>query len=91
MSLDRRTTEDRRAVERQTADRRMCIDLGSSSGPVVRLLTVDEVCFVLQIDARTADKMDLPWVWVRPNKRRLRVCDLDEFVEKNRLVVRELQ
>ena len=49
------------------------------------LLTLEQVCSVLQLDARTIDKMDLPWVWVRPNKRRLPKTDLDEFIEKNRL------
>lgn len=92
---DRRTTDDRRSEPRENRGRRsedaMCYEITSSSEALPRLLTVDEVCFILQIDVRTVDKMDLPWVIVRPNKRRLKPNDLNDFVERNRLKTRELQ
>lgn len=62
----------------------------SADAGLERLLTLDEVLFVLQVDVRTVDKLELPWIWVGERKRRLKQHDLDAFVERNRLKTRPL-
>lgn len=47
--------------------------MNSTGEPVIYYLTPSEVCQRWRIDARTLDKIDLPWVWITPRLRRVSV------------------
>jgi hypothetical protein len=45
--------------------------MDTSTSEVVFYMTPAEVCQRWRIDARTLEKVDLPWVWLTPRVRRV--------------------
>jgi hypothetical protein len=58
-------------------------DDARANGPI--FLTPSDLCERWQLSLRTLDKFDLPWTWLRPRVRRIKLSDVLAYEQRHRL------
>jgi len=58
-------------------------DDARANGPI--FLTPSQLCERWQVSLRTLDKFDLPWVWLSPRSRRIRLDAVLTYEQRQHL------